>query len=87
VGSLVKTVWLCLGLAVGPQLAVGWSCLSFLACVNGLRNQVSYLVGPQFQAFNYVSPVFQLWLVDITCETSLGVCQLVGVVRVMYGMP
>ena len=29
-------------------------------------------------------PVFQLWQVGISLETYLGICQVVGVVRVMY---
>ena len=75
------------GLGCRPSVGSGLAVSVLFGMCNGLGSQVSYLVGPQFQAFNYVSPVFQLWLVDATCETSLRVCQLMGVVRVTYGMP
>ena len=42
-----------------------------------------YILGMLHPGFISVS-LFQLWQVGISLETYLGICQLVGVVRVMY---
>jgi len=54
---------------------------SVLFGINGVRNKRSHLVEPHFQRSR---PFFQLQQVGVSRQTYLGICYLVGMVRVTY---
>ena len=73
----VQTAWLHLGSSLEVTwLALGGPLLSFLAYVNGVRNQRSHLVGPPFPEFkaHFSATAGLHFLRDLTRHLLIGGC-------------
>ena len=72
----VQTAWPCLCSVETTWLALRGPFLSFLSCVDGVRNQQSHLIGPPFPEFKACFSATAGWHFsrDLTRRLLLGEC-------------